>query len=62
MADLHPHAAVIDRIGKVRVYRHYNISPQAVGQWRKVGVPKMHHKSLALLALVNGEAYGELDA
>lgn len=56
----HPHAAAIDRIGPGKVQTHYNMSRQALHKWKKEGIPKMHHNSIRLLAVLNGVNVPEL--
>lgn len=53
MIEKHPHAAALDGIGKALVKGHYNLTDRTWQLWRKDGVPKMHWKSLALLARVH---------
>lgn len=61
MNDTHPHAAAIDRIGRLRVQSHYNMTRQGIWKWRRFGVPKPMHKSLTLLAQLHGVSARELD-
>jgi hypothetical protein len=50
MAETHPHAPAIDRIGRRTLRRHFGISDAAISHWRHRGVPPMHHNTLRLLA------------
>jgi hypothetical protein len=50
MTQLHPHAPAVDRIGRRAIRSHFGISDTAISQWRKNGVPEMHHKTLLMIA------------
>lgn len=50
MLQLHPHSQVIDRLGgPTAVARLCRISPQAVSQWRRYGIPQAREDYLRLL-------------
>lgn len=57
----HPHAAAIDRIGRDIVAAHYGVTRQTIYNWRKSGVPAVHRRTLAMLAVALGHAAPELD-
>lgn len=61
MDTKHPHAEAIDRIGATAITSHFNISRQALWKWRKNGVPRIHHNSLRMLAMVRGVNAPELN-
>ncbi len=61
MDTKHPHAEAIDRIGVTAITSHFNISRQALWKWRKNGVPRIHHNSLRMLAMVRGVNAPELN-
>lgn len=60
MADKHPDAAAIDRIGTAAIMEHFQLSRQSVSYWRREGVPKRHRKTLAMLGAVAGHDVSEL--
>ncbi len=62
MDNKHPHAAAIDRIGRDRIIKHYNITTRTIQLWRAKGVPKMHWNTLRILAATNGTNAAELGA
>jgi len=55
MTDKHPHAAAIDAVGETLIRGHYNLSKRGWQNWRKYGVPRIHWKSLDLLAQTKGK-------
>ena len=54
MADLHPDAPAIDRIGVAAIRERFNITRQAVFYWRRKGVPRSYRKEMAALARSEG--------
>ncbi len=56
----HPHAPAIERLGRDRIKRHFNISRQAIGKWTENGVPGLLLGSVRTLAAVNGVHVPEL--
>lgn len=50
LMDLHPDSAVIDALGgPTAVGALFEISPQAVSQWRRSGIPKPRRMYLRLV-------------
>jgi hypothetical protein len=58
--EAHPHAAALDRIGRSRVVSHFNITQGAYSNWKARGVPRLHLRSLAHLAVIHGVSVPEL--
>jgi hypothetical protein len=48
--DLHPDSARLDAIGTTtEVASLFEVTPQAVSQWRKTGIPKARRQTMKLM-------------
>jgi len=59
-SEPHPHAAALDRIGRDKVVDHFRITQGAYSNWKRRGVPAIHRKSLAHLAVIHSVSVPEL--
>ncbi len=53
-SKIHPHAPVLEGIGRARVMSHFNLSTQGFSTWKTRGVPKPLERSVGMLAGAHG--------
>ena len=55
----HPHAAVVEALGRDVIQDQFGITRQAIDYWCKNGIPKQYHKTIAMLGVMRGSAVAD---